>query len=218
MNYYISVIMSLSSSALPVLIAALRYKMLDKASRIIFYLLTLAFLTECVAAVVAYKYRNNLAVYNVSNLGQVFLIALYFNYCSNTLKRRNIGLLIGLFSIVVGVLNMWFLQPIKTYNSNYFLYQTLIVLALGMFVYTQFLLNQTYLKIQRSPHFWFILVLFFFYVFNFFTMSLYDYETRHLNGYKRFIDYSIAYLSATTNIAFTLVFLFYPRLKLRYVG
>ncbi|MGN6568037.1 MAG: hypothetical protein ACTHJ0_08800 [Flavipsychrobacter sp.] len=218
MNYYFSVIMSLSLSALPVLVAAMRYKMLDKASRMIFYLLSLAFLTECFAAVVAFRYRNNLAVYNVSNLGQVFLITLYFNFCSSTLKRRNIGLLIGVLSVIVGVLNMLLFQPINTYNSNYFLYQTLIVLALGMYVYTQFLLNKTYLRIQQSPHFWFILVLFFFYVFNFFTMSLYDYETKHLNEYKKLVDYLIVFLSAATNTAFTLVFVFYPRLNLRYVG
>lgn len=218
MNYYFSVFMSLSLSALPVLIAALRFKMLDKASRMIFYLLSLAFVTECLAAVVAFRYRNNLSVYNISNLGQVFLIALYFNFCSSTLKRRNIGLFLGILSIIVGVLNMWLFQPIDTYNSNYFLYQTLLVLVLGMYVYTQFLLNKTYLRVQRSPHFWFILVLFFFYVFNFFTMSLYDYETKHLNEYKRLVDYSIVYLSAATNTAFTLVFIFYPKLNLRYVG
>lgn len=218
MNYYFSVIFSLSLSALPVLIAALRYRMLDKASRMIFYLLSLAFLTECLAVLVAFRYRNNLAVYNVSNLGQVFLIALYFNYCSDTLRQRKIGILIGIFSILVGLLNMRLFQPINTYNSNYFLYQTLIVLGLGMYVYTQFLLHKTYFRIQRSPHFWFILVLFFFYVFNFFTMSLYDYETKHLNEYKRLVDYSITYLSAATNTAFSLVFIFYPRLNLRYVG
>lgn len=218
MNYYLSVLMSLSTSALPVLIGVARFRLLDKASRIILYLLSLAFVTECVAAIVAFRYRNNLPVYNISNLGQVFLLSLYFNYCSRKLAKVYVGYILGIVSIVVGIINICLFQPINTYNSNYFLYQTILVLVLGMFIYTQFLFHDTYLKVQRSPHFWFILVLFFFYVFNFFTMSLYDYGTKHLKEYKKLIDYSIVFLSATTNLAFTLVFIFYPKLNLKHGG
>jgi len=218
MNYYLALLISLFSSGLPVLFAIPRYRLLDKASKIIFLLLALAFVTECSAAIVAQHLHNNMSVYNISNLGQVFLISLYFNYCIYDFKKYNVGILIGILSIVAGLVNMWLLQPIDTYNTYYFLYQTIIVLGMGMYLYRQFLLQKTYFRIGRSPHFWFVLVLFFFYVFNFFTMSLYDYDTRHLKEYKKFVDYSIVLLSAITNLAFTAVFYFYPRLTLRQNG
>jgi len=99
MNYYLALLISLFSSGLPVLFAIPRYRLLDKASKIIFLLLALAFVTECTAAIVAQHLHNNMSVYNISNLGQVFLISLYFNYCIYDFKKYNVGILIGILSI-----------------------------------------------------------------------------------------------------------------------
>jgi len=177
-------------------------------------LLVFAFLTDFCAYFAAIKYHNNMPVYNVSNLVQIFLIALYFNYCIKVFMKRHVGIYIGLLSVIVGILNIAFLQPLNIFNSNFFLFQTILVLLFGTLLYVQYLRSAVYFRIQYSPHFWLVMVLVISYAINLLNFSLYDFYTTRMKEHKNWIDISIIYFNCLTNLGFGLVFLLYPKMKL----
>ncbi len=213
MNYYLLSAITIGSSLLPVVVCAARFKLLDKASRVFFLLLLISFVTECLAILVAFKYGNNLAVYNLANLSQIFVIAVYFNYTIKLFEQWNLGYLIGLLSALFGVLNLIYFEPINVYNSNFFLYQTILVISLGLSLYIQFLYFEHYFKMHNSVHFWLVLVLMFFYALNYGNMSLYKYLTEHLPESKSAIDAAIVILNGITNVCFAVIFFLYPKFK-----
>lgn len=212
MNYYLQSVINLLLAALPVIIGAFNFKILDYGAKVIYELLVLSLLTEILAVFFAYRYRNNTPVINISNLLQSFFICLYFNYCIKIFRKRHIGVYIGLFSIIAGILNMVFLEPINTYNSNYFLFQTILVFALGIIFYIQ-MLSLPYFKLQTNPHFWFIVVLISFYVLNYFALSLYTYFASRFKNHNGIIDLSVFFLNCLTNIGFSIVLAYYPKMK-----
>jgi hypothetical protein len=214
MKYYQWEGINLICSLLPVIACGIRFKLLDAASRVFFVLLSFAFLTECVACYAAVKYHDNTAVYNISDLAQIFLIMLYFNYCIPFFRKRNIGLFFGILSSLLGILNFVYFQSINTYDNIFFLYQGSLVLTMGIILYRQLLLSP-HIEVRLNPHFWLAVALASFYVLNSFAMSLYDYYTKQSPDHKYLIDNAILYLNALVNIEFTLIFFFYPKMKLR---
>ena len=214
MKYYQWEGINLICSLLPVIACGIRFKLLDTASRVFFVLLSFAFLTECIACYAAVKYHNNTAVYNISDLIQIFLIMLYFNYSILFFRKRNIGLFFGILSSSFGILNLVYFQSINVYDNYFFLYQTFLIIIMGIILYRELLLSR-YKKVLLDPHFWLAVALVSFYVFNSFAMSLYDYFTKHIPDQKYLIDDAIIYLNALANIEFALIFFLYPKMKLR---
>lgn len=209
-SYYLFEIPLLICAALPVITGSIRLKALDTPFRYIYILVLVDFITELAAYFSAKIYHNNMVIYNVSNYVQIFLTALYFNYTITFFRKRNIGIYIGVFSVFVGLLNNIFFEAPTTYNSNFFLYQAIIVFLMSSFLYMQFMMSVTYLQPWRSPHFWFVIALLFFNTFNILTMALYPLilGTRNISAY---INDAISICADLTNIGFALVFIFYSK-------
>jgi|SRR6185312_4952110 len=218
MNYYYKELaINLSFAVLPVIGGGIKFKLLDKASRWLLLAVTFSFITECLAFFAAKLYHNNLPVYNIGNIIQLFIIALYFNSCVKLFNKKNIGFYIGLFSVTFGTLNLVFFESITRYNTNFFLYQTVLIFIMGAFYFRQLLLPAFLMKFG-TPHLWFIIILVSFYTFNFFTLSLYGYFSDVLNNHTELIDNVIVGFSALSNAAFAGIFFFYPKIELSNAG
>lgn len=209
--YYWFASLNISASFIAFLMGVSRRRYFDKAAGFILILLGVSFLTECIALYFAVVYHNNLPVYNLSNIIQAVILSKYLSEGVHWIRDRNLKpYLIG-FSILFGILNMVFFQPIDSYNSHYFLYQSMLVCILGSVLCLQIALTRS-LEEKLSPHFWLTTVLMLFYAFNFLHLSLYDFFTEKLSDYKYYIDMAILLLNVVTNLGFALVFLLYPKI------
>jgi hypothetical protein len=217
MTYYTALAINLSCAMLPVIGGWIRIKSLDKASRIIFLAVAFSFVTECFAFFAAKAYHNNAPVYNIGNIIQLFIIALYFNGCVKLFQKSNIGLYIGLFSVALGILNLCFLESFDRYNSNFFLYQAVLIFIMGTFYFRQVILP-SYVKKYLTPHLWFTIILVAFYTLDLFALSLYSYFLDQSRNHTELVDNFILAFSAISNVGFACVFFFYPKMTLSDVG
>lgn len=189
-----------------------QFKKVDTASKIIAGLICCALINEGAAAYLARTYHSNLALYTVYSLIEFGLLCWYFNNVIDVFVRNKFGILIGIIGVTLGVLN-WKFQPINTFNYNFLLVESLLVIGMCLFGFFRFLLKKDSLTIHRYHHFWFISILLFFWSITFLTWGLYDYINSQLKQSAFAINASLLIVSAITYSCFGVVFLLYPKMK-----
>ncbi len=216
-QYYIQLGIALFSSSLPCITGSLRFRQLDLSSRIFYFLLVIGLLTEITAYFIAKSYRNNLAVYNISALLQVMAICLFFNYAIDKFKIRHTGWVIGVISMLVGILNMTFLQPINVPNTYYSNYQMILVILLMLTLLQNDLLPAIYTyRIRWSVHFWLAFLLTNLVILNFVCVSLYDFFLEELGKDMYVVDVTLVVANSIFNIGFAYIFFRYPQMERNY--
>ena len=208
-TYYISYISFLFAS----ICIIYRFKRLDTASKILSVLICCAFIDESAAYFLAKKYHNNLALYNIYSLIELGLLCFYFNKVIDVFGKRNIGIYIGITGIVLGIINLVFIQPINSFNSYFLLLEGLLVIGMCLFAFFRMLLKYDSLKLLKYHHFWFISILVFFWSITFLSWGLYDYINRELQQNAIKIDIALLIVNTITYVCLGCVFLLYPKMK-----
>lgn len=211
--YYIGICIVLLFTLLPFAVSVFRWKELDLPSRIFAILLGCVFTVECLATYTAIRYRNNIEVYNVAGWLQLVLVCLYFNYSISCFRKWHIGLYLAAASVVLGFLNTLYLEPVGEINTFSLTYQAILVVFLGIMLFTELLLQEGYVNAYKSVHFWLVLILVLFNSLTLVNYSLYDYLALELSERAYLLTVYIWFCGLLTNIGFTLVFIFYHRLK-----
>lgn len=210
--YYIDDINLITSTLLPVIAGAVRYKILDKGSRIFFYWTVANFLVESVACLAAVCWHNNLVVYNIGNIIELFIIAIYFNYTVKAFRRRNIGIYIGIGCVAAGILNDTFLESWTSIDHFFLLLEALTVITMSMtaiLAYFNFSYNG---KLTNEVHFWFRVTLIFFWGISYFLFTLVDYYSTRLHTVAPALIVALPLVAILTNLAIATVFFLYPKL------
>lgn len=150
-----------------------KFKDKDKASKILVFLLCLTLLTEFTAYWVAVKYRNNMFVYHFFAPIQLIVVAAYFDNILHQFKKRRIGIAIGVIAAIAAVINTVFFQSFQILNSNFLLFEGLIIMGLALYAF-QLILSDERIDIYRYGHFWTIVILIFFWSVTYTTWALYS--------------------------------------------
>ena len=170
----------------------LRYR--DTASKILLVLLCLTLASELASHLAAIRYQNNMFVYHFFAPVQLIIIGLYFDSINNN-KRSRIGMLVGVLGIAVAIVNNLFFQSIKVLNSNFLLFEGLMIMTLALFSFQRILSNDS-VDIFRYKHFWVIVVLIFFWSITYTAFALYSV----LRVKKLFVMPFVTYLLWAVNI------------------
>ncbi len=190
-----------------------RFKKTDKASRILSILISCAFINESAAYLLAKIYHNNLALYNIYSLVEFGLLSLYFNYMIDVFIKKNIGFYVGIAGILMGILDLIFLQHLDSFNSYFLLFEALSVIGMSLFAFFRLLLKHDSLTLYKYPHFWFISILLFFWSITFLCWGLYDYINQTLRQSALNINTALAIVGIVTYVGLGCVFLLYPKMK-----
>ncbi len=194
-------------------IALYRFKTLDLAGKIFSLLIVTTSITECASLYCSHYYHNNIAIYTVFSVVQMVLTCLYFNYSVDVFYKRNLGYHFAGISIVVGILNIIYLQSLNALNNYYLVFECLCIISMALFSFFRLLLMHEQLRIKYYFHFWLPTCLVFFWSVTFFCWSLYGYF-QHAGVKDIWI---IEVVVTTTNIltysAIGFLFLYYPKMK-----
>lgn len=144
----------------------------DKASKVLVILLSLTLVSECTAHWAAVKFRNNMFVYHFFAPVQLILLGIYFDFIGRVRKRK-IGLMIGVLSAIVAIVNTIYFQPLKILNSNFLLFEGIIIMGLALYNFQGILTDET-INIYKYGHFWTIVILIFFWSVTYTTWALYS--------------------------------------------
>ncbi len=211
--YYLKSDFLILTLALPVIIGASRFRLLDKGSKIIFYITVLCLVSESLAYLMAVKYRNNMVVYNLNNLLEVFLTCFYFNIIIDRFRKKNIGRLIGIFSLVVWTINILFFQSINSIISYFLFYQALVTVAMSLTALSTFLKPGDRRELKKEVHFWFPVILIFCWSMTYLLFSLVKFYSSRLREEAPEVIMALYVVSIVTNMAFAFVFYYYPKLR-----
>jgi hypothetical protein len=194
--------------------SAYRFNKVDLPSKIIAVLLCCAFINESAAFFLARKYHNNLHLYTVYSLLEFFLICLYFNYVIDIFKNRNVGILVGIAGLVLGIINSAYIQQRpNSINSYFLLFEALMVIGMSLFAFFRMLLKNDSLNLYKYHHFWLISILLFFWNITFFTWGLYNYINAELKQSVGKINTALMIIGTITYACFGCVFLLYPKMR-----
>ncbi len=153
------------------------------------------------------------AIYCLLEFG---LIAIYFNYSIDVFRKYNIGYYIGLLGLVLGLINILFIQGLYILTSYFLVFEGIFIIGMGLFSFFRLLLKNDQLQLNRYPHFWFTTILLFFWSMTFISWALYDYFSIKHDKFAAVIDSSIHTVGSLFYVSICCVFLLYPKMERRY--
>jgi len=211
--YYIHLSLLLGSILFSFSCGIYKFKIIDLPSRVFCLLLGLTLISELIAFTAAKKYGNNLSVYSVFSIVQLALLALYFNFSIDVFRKWNLGLYIGATGVAAGILNIVFLEPLGTFNTNFLFFEGLCIIAMALFSFFRLLLMNDDLQLHKYPHFWFGVILVLFWSITFLNWGLYDYYSIKFKNEIWKIGTSILAINVFTYVAIGVNFLLYHKMK-----
>jgi len=189
-----------------------RYRLFDKASRVVSLLITATFIAESIAFYAGRVYQNNMPVYSIFNILQLMLLCLYFNYSIDVFINRHIGAWLAVLVLVLGIGNISFLQPLDQFNSYFLIFESVLVIFLCIFAYTRLLFTVEDLRLTTYPHFWFLSIGFAFWSFTLVNWAMYDYFIEQLHGNTHLVNLFIVFINLLTYSGTGIVFYLYPNM------
>ena len=150
---FILLITSIVSGAV---IGITRYKYLDNAMRMMVVLQILSACCELASyiAVAHRKYAARYTIYHFYTVFQAFLFTAYFIYAIKPYRYQRMVWASAMFWLVIGVLNVLFLQPLNTLNSNMMMTECFCFTTLSLYYIYHLLEDDTIIDIFAYPHFW----------------------------------------------------------------
>jgi len=208
LSYFLEIGLIIANQTLPFLAGLWRWKMLDRASRIIVLLAGAGVLSEVLAMVATILFRNNLAVYNVVSLVYVLLNIRYFSYGIRQLAAWRLDLVLYLLSTGIWI---YCNVPRLFESHNLFVnYEGVLSISLALWLLLRLTGSE---RAFKNPHFWFAMLLLISYILNTVQWNLYNYFIHRYPEDMPLVNRSITVLSVLFNIGYALVFYYYPRLQ-----
>lgn len=164
-NIYLAVLL------FAVLVGIWRLKGKDYSYKILVGLLCVTFISEFTAYWAAIKIQNNMFVYHFFAPIQLIILGKYFDGISQD-KKQNIGITIGIIGVIIAVINTVYFQPLKILNSNFLLFEGLVIMGLSLYTFQGILTNEK-IDIYRYGHFWMIVIFIFFWSITYTWWALY---------------------------------------------
>lgn len=188
-----------------------RLRQLDQASKFICLLVGFNLIVESTAYAAARLHDSNMIVYGIATPIQTVIACLYFNYGIEAFKRRKVGILIATISLVMGVLNTVFLQPLGHFPSYFLTISGALIVGLTLVGYFHIFNGPYERKLTSLPEFWFLGTFLFFWIMTAVFWCAYDYFGQETQDYAAFFNYFILSINLVYYLSIGLIFLLYPK-------
>lgn len=191
------------------------YKRVDKASKVICWLVSLGLLTEVAGYLAVRLYQNNYPVYNVSLYLEFVFICLYFNYSIDRFRKWNTGIFIAIAGVILGVVNACFLTSFTTsLNYNFMFLECLTVVCIAPYsMFRMICIEDDNLRLQRKTHFWLPAVLLFYEFSTLWSWGFYPKLGNNNEERAAVFDMALLSVNIITYAAYATLFFLYPKMK-----
>lgn len=197
------------------LLAVVRFKQLDRATKMIALLIFLSLTTELVARY--FTKGNNHPVYNISCFIEWGLVCLYFNYSISSFTKFYLGWFFAIVGMALGILNLW-LQPIEKLSSNFLFLECMGICCLSFYsVYRFMLVDDINIRLQRKVHYWIPFILAFYQCGALWSWVAYNYYEGVNKKATGLLHVLLILNCLVVYSAFAIVFYLYPKLRKTHV-
>lgn len=138
------------------------FRRLGSSLKILAMLIGVTLISETIAGLAGWYFRNNMVVYHIYTPVHLALTALYFNYYLDIFRKRHIGYWIAAVGVLVEILNTVFYQPFDSMNSNSIMFSAVCIIGMSLYAYSRFFYDEAVGNVFKNPHFWisFLFILF----------------------------------------------------------
>ncbi len=189
----------------------LRFRRLDSASKILLLLLAITTTSEFVCLIRIESHLGKAPIYHVYSVIEIILTTAYF---LKTIKSYHFPAKFIISSVIwllLGILNVIFLQPIYKFNSNYLLLESICTIAMSLYTLYTMLVNDTIHNVLKYPHFWTWSLLLLLWSSSFFFWGYYEVLTQKGWAYLPAAANTQAIINILVYFGIGLTFLFYPK-------
>jgi hypothetical protein len=209
-------------------LAALRFRVLDRSARIIVLLVFWSLFTEVTAFIVIRHQAqpNNHQVYNISCLVEWVLLCVYFNYACPSLRRRHLGWLLALLGLGFGLVNLVYIQDDTTMASNFLFFECAGILTLSSYALYEWLIVDdddekehavAQVQLRNNIHFWLPVIFIFNQTATLWSWAAFD-AYMHAGQHLSQLLQQLLLLTGIITYLFLCWLLFrYPKMKASYV-
>lgn len=178
----------------------------NRGDNVLSMLFLLTFFSELLATIFTQRYKNNLIIYHFFNPVQFLLITIYFNDVIVSFKQKNVGVIIGLFGVMLSIINSILIQKTNQFNSFFLLFEGIVIIALSLhFFYTTILQDKQLLF--KNKHLWIGLIFLFFWSATYTYWALSEATTRYAKDYLHTIAEILLIVNIITYAALSLIFI-----------
>ena len=197
--------------------AAWRFRQLNLPGKLVCLLIWNGFLTERIAMLTSYYYGTNMPAYTVATYTEYFIICLFFNYTLSGFAKKNIGIYLGIVGVLLGIGNTIYIQPLSSINSNFIFLSCLILICLTLYLTFRMLIAMDVVP-SREVHFWFSIIMLFFYCSTLWIWAIYDYVfVAGSEADKQLVANWLMGVGHIVYPAYAILLYRYPKLKRSYV-
>lgn len=144
------------------IIGLIRYRRSGIPLRIMTLILGTTICSEFFSHYAAVHYKNNMPVYHLYAPVLLFLIAMFYNYSLPAFRKNKIGYWIGVSGIVVAALDIKFLEPLDTLNTNFMLLEGVCIIAMALYAFYYLYTDSSITELKKNHLFWISLALLFY--------------------------------------------------------
>lgn len=194
-------------------VALVNFKKYDQALKVFCGLIVITTIAELTALYFSHFYHYNAPVYAIFDIVQMALTCIYFNYSIDYFYKYKLGYHFAAFSIVIGILNIIYLEPINTFSSYYMIYECLGCISMSLFSFFRLLLHHEQLRIKYYVHFWIPVCLVFLWSVTFFYWTLHEYFNEIGKQNLQLMAFIITTINIITYSSIGFLFYYYPKMK-----
>lgn len=189
------------------------YKWLDDSAKIFCVYLGYTLIAECIATYSAIAFHNNLPVYAIYNLGEIVLMAMYFNYNIVLFKRYNVGFYIAGIGLLLGIPDVLFFEGVNSIDAYFMFFEGFCIIGMCLVAFFTLLMQPERIDLRKYPHFWIISIVLLYRSVTYIYWGLYDVFLVRL-GDDMFIIYrSILALNIICYSIIGVLYLLYPKMQ-----
>ena len=181
-----------------VTIGLLKYNILDRPLKVMFWMLFFCLVSEIVSSFLYNKIHTKAPVYHFFSIVELTTLAYYFLFIVKSNPPKWILIFIPAISIFLGLGNLILFQPLKIYNTNMLLMES--VLISGMALYALFIImkRDEILDLISYPHFRISIALLILWTATFFFWAFLSYLKKSNPDYYRIVALGQSSLNIAT--------------------
>lgn len=188
-----------------------RWRFLSNADKWIAILLLITILQEGIAGVLRTLYVNNFITYHIYTPIELYFIINYFIRATRVKNATILGITLGLFAVLLSILNTIYLQGLKQWNSYYLLFEGIVVICFCLFSFYRILIRDNVTP-KNMALFWISSNFLFYWCLTFINVGMYPLIIGTTNLLRLLISTTLLYANLLFYAGIAIVFLRYKKL------
>ncbi len=192
-------------------LALARWRTLSQADRWICLLLFITIVQEWIAYQFKVLFQNNYITYHIYTPIEVLIILMYFDRAAHFSRKYAIAIYIGIVSVILSIVDTFFLQKYTEINSYYLLYEGCLVITLSILSFYKLLIREDIVP-RKMAHFWITICFLFYWCLSYVNLGLFAYQVGHTKIIMKIFGWTLYCSNLLFYLGLAAVFVRYKKL------